>query len=65
MDNITKDTRIGDIIKDNFATIFVLKRFGMNCGNCEARYNEPLENCARAHHVDLDELINALKQRTK
>lgn len=59
---ITKDTKICDIINTKFTTLFVLQRYGMKCANCAAKDNESLENCANAHNVNLEDLIEDLNE---
>lgn len=57
---ITKDTKMSEIIKENFMILFTLKKFGMMCGDCAAKNNDTIEECAKTHHVDLDLLIAEL-----
>lgn len=59
---ITKNTKMAEIIRENFVTLLILKKYGMMCGDCAARNNDPIEECAKTHHVDLDVLITELSK---
>ena len=62
---ITKDTKMSEIIKENFMTLFTLKKYGMMCADCAAKNNDTIEECAKTHHVDLDVLIAELSKCIK
>ena len=59
---ITKNTKMSEIIRANFVTLFVLKKYGMMCADCAARNNDTIEECAKTHHIDLDVLITELSK---
>ncbi len=57
---ITKDTLIGDIVRNKPEAIETLMRFGMGCVGCPASQMESLEEAAAVHGLDLDALVKAL-----
>ncbi|MFS8541122.1 MAG: DUF1858 domain-containing protein [Tissierellales bacterium] len=58
---ITKDTLIGEIVRNKPEAIDTLLRFGLGCIGCPASQMESLEEAAMVHGIDLDELLEALK----
>lgn len=62
---ITKDTKIAEIIAFNLMSLFVLKKFGMLCANCPVKNNDTIEACAKVHGVNLEKLINELNKTLK
>ena len=59
---ITKETKMADIIKENFMTLVTLKKYGMMCADCAAKNNDTIEECAKTHHIDVTALINELSK---
>ena len=59
---ITKDTKMAEIIKENFMVLFTLKKYGMMCADCAAKNNDTIEECAKTHHIDLETLITELSK---
>lgn len=57
---ITKNTLIGDIVRNKPEAIETLMRFGMGCVGCPASQMESLEEAAAVHGLDLDALVKAL-----
>ncbi|NLX62624.1 MAG: DUF1858 domain-containing protein [Tissierellia bacterium] len=57
---ITKDTLIGEIIRNKPEAVDTLLRFGLGCIGCPASQMESLEEAAMVHGLDLDELLKAL-----
>ncbi|RRD94326.1 DUF1858 domain-containing protein [Bacillus licheniformis] len=57
---ITKETLIGDIVRNKPEAIETLMRFGMGCVGCPASQMESLEEAAAVHGLDLDSLVKAL-----
>lgn len=57
---ITKETLIGDIVRNKPEAIETLMRFGMGCVGCPASQMESLEEAAAVHGLDLDALVKAL-----
>ncbi len=62
---ITKDTKIEEIIRANFMALFTLKKYGLNCADCPVKKNDTIEACAKVHDIDLETLINDLQKRMK
>ena len=62
---ITKDTKMSEIISENFMALFTLKKYGMMCANCAAKNNDTIEECAKTHHVDIEVLIAELSKYIK
>ena len=57
---ITKDTIIGDVIKENENAVGILMSFGMGCVGCPSAQAETLEEAAIVHGINLDDLIEAI-----
>lgn len=57
---ITKDTLIGEIIRNKPEAVDVLMRFGLGCLGCPASQMESLEEAAMVHGIDVSELLQAL-----
>lgn len=59
---ITKDTVIGDLIRENPAAIEPLMRLGMGCVGCPASQSETLEQAATVHGHNPDQIVATLKE---
>ena len=59
---ITKDTVIGDIIRENPAAIEPLMQLGMGCVGCPASQSETLEEAAYVHGLDADAIVKYLNE---
>ncbi|NLY76772.1 MAG: DUF1858 domain-containing protein [Tissierellia bacterium] len=57
---ITKDTLIGEIIRNKPEAVDTLLSFGLGCIGCPASQMESLEQAAMVHGIDLSELLEAL-----
>lgn len=57
---ITKDTIIGDIIKEKPEAIQILMGYGMGCLGCPSASMEKLEQACEIHGLDLQEVLNKL-----
>jgi hybrid cluster-associated redox disulfide protein len=57
---ITKDTLIGEIVRNKPEAIDTLLRYGLGCLGCPASQMESLEEAAMVHGIDLEELLRAL-----
>ncbi len=53
---------IAEILRQKPAAAKVLQQFGMHCIGCAVAAGETLEGAARAHDVDLEELLKALQK---
>jgi hybrid cluster-associated redox disulfide protein len=59
---ITKESIIGDIIRDNPNTIAVFRSHGMGCLGCPSASGENLEKAAGIHGIDVDSLLSDLNK---
>lgn len=59
---ITKDMRIGDVVRKYPQTIEVFLRHGLMCVGCHVAQFEDIEQGARAHGIEVDRLMKALNQ---
>lgn len=63
MENVTKETTIGQLLRMNPDAAPVLMNAGMHCLGCPSAQGESLEEAAMVHGMDIDDLmekINAL-----
>ena len=61
MDNVTKDMTIGEILVTAPEVAPVLMEAGMHCLGCPASQAESLEEAAMVHGIDVDELMERIK----
>ena len=59
---ITKDTIIGDVIKENPNAVGILMSFGMGCVGCPSSQMETIEQACSIHGLDLEEVLAKLKE---
>lgn len=59
---ITKDTRIGELIRQKPEAAEILFQFGMGCVGCPSAQMETLEEAAAVHGLNLTELLEALNK---
>jgi hybrid cluster-associated redox disulfide protein len=59
---ITKDTLVGDIIKEKPEAVEILVGFGMGCVGCPSAQMESLEQAASIHGLNLEELLVELNK---
>ena len=59
---ITKDTIIGDVIKENENAVGILMSFGMGCVGCPSSQMETIEQACSIHGLDLEEVLAKLKE---
>ncbi|HHV45882.1 MAG TPA: DUF1858 domain-containing protein, partial [Tissierellia bacterium] len=57
---ITKDTLIGEIVRNKPEAVDILLSYGLGCLGCPASQMESLEEAAMVHGIDLEELLKAL-----
>lgn len=64
MATITKDTLIGDMLKEGNvdAIAEVLYSVGMHCLGCAIAHGETVGEAASVHNVDVDDLIKRLNE---
>lgn len=63
MAQITKDTRIGELLLLDKDVSPILLSIGMHCLGCPASQMETIEEAAAVHGVDTDELVKALNDK--
>ena len=61
MENITKEMTIGEILNANPDVAPVLLEAGMHCLGCPSAQGESLEEAAMVHGIDIDALMEAIK----
>jgi len=59
---ITKDTLIGDLLKEKPEAAEVLFQYGMGCIGCPSSQMESLAEAAQVHGMDLNELMKAINE---
>ena len=57
---ITKDMTFAELIEENKGAADKLAERGLFCGGCPMAQFETIENGAKAHGIDADELIKEL-----
>lgn len=57
---ITKDMIIGDVLKVDINLARFLMEMGMHCIGCPASRGETVEDAAKVHGVDPDELVEKM-----
>ena len=62
---INKETTIAEVIRMNIKSLDVLEKYNMTCATCNAVYNETLETAAIANKIDIDKLMEDLKNISK
>ena len=63
MAQVTKDTRIGELLEIDADVAPILLSIGMHCLGCPASPMETIEEAAAVHGVDADELVKALNEK--
>ena len=61
MFRITKDTTIGELLKNAPDVAPVLTNIGMHCLGCPSSQMETLEQAAAVHGLDVDDLVEDLR----
>lgn len=59
---ITKDTLIGELLRNKPEAAETLMTFGMGCVGCPSAQMETLEEAAMVHGLELDKLMTALQE---
>lgn len=58
---ITKQTKMGDMIEYDRGIAVVLMEAGMHCVGCPASIGESLEEACMVHGLDTDEVLKNIK----
>ena len=59
---ITKDMKIGELLRVNENIAPVLMRAGMHCLGCPASQMETLEQACEVHGINCDELVSQINE---
>ncbi|SHI58437.1 hybrid cluster protein-associated redox disulfide domain-containing protein [Dethiosulfatibacter aminovorans DSM 17477] len=59
---ITKDTMIGQLLREKPEAAEILFQYGMGCIGCPSSQMESLEQAAAVHGIDLEELLKSLNE---
>ena len=59
---ITKQTIIGDMLKEDRGIAMILMQQGMHCVGCPASAGESLEEACMVHGLDADAVLEAVKE---
>lgn len=62
--NITKNTKFNEIF-DNEDAVNILQQKGMHCMGCPFANVESIEQGAKAHGLDADELVKEINKKKK
>ena len=62
-EQVTKDTKIGELLRIDADVAPILLSIGMHCLGCPASQNETIEEAAAVHGVNADELVAALNEK--
>tara|TARA_Y100000034_G_scaffold136851_1_gene216380 strand:+ start:4147 stop:4374 length:228 start_codon:yes stop_codon:yes gene_type:complete len=58
---ITKDTIIGDIVKNHPEAIEVMLSYGLHCIGCSVQYWETIEGGCKGHGFEEEKIDNLIK----
>ena len=59
---VTKDTMIGDLLKEDLGCAAFLMGAGMHCVGCPASQMETIEEACAVHAMDPEQVVSALKE---
>lgn len=59
---ITKDMTIGEVVKMKENAPQILMSFGMGCIGCPSAQAETIEDAAKVHGLNLQDLLDALNK---
>ncbi|WP_040212696.1 DUF1858 domain-containing protein [Clostridium polynesiense] len=60
---ITKETIIGELVRNYPEAIDILMNFGMGCIGCPASQAESIQDAALVHGINVNELLEELKEK--
>lgn len=58
---ITKNTTIGEVLRETPNSAEILMSIGLGCVGCPSAQMETLEEAAMVHGIDVEDIIKALK----
>ena len=59
---ITKNMKISEIIKNYPKSILIFMKYGLSCVGCPLAMNETLEEGAKVHGIDVNDLLKELNK---
>lgn len=59
---ITKETKMGEMIEFDRGIAVVLMEAGMHCVGCPASIGESLEEACEVHGLNSDDVLNSIKE---
>lgn len=62
MNKITKESIIGDIVRQYPASVAIFRSHGMGCLGCPSASGESLEKAAGIHGIDVEHLVEDLNK---
>ena len=62
MMEITKDTMIGDLLREDYGCAVILMGSGMHCVGCPSSFGESLEMACMVHGLDPDEVLATVQE---
>lgn len=65
MAEVKKDINIRELVEKHPKSIAVLMKYGFHCLGCVSAQFETLEQGAKAHGIDVDELVNDINKAEK
>lgn len=63
MAQVTKETKIGELLQMEKDVSPILFSIGMHCLGCPASQGESIAEAAMVHGVDADELVKAINEK--
>lgn len=62
---ITKEMKIGEIIRNDFNIVEILMEAGMHCVGCPSAQGESIEQACMVHGINADELVDKINDYLK
>lgn len=59
---ITKDMKIGEVVRNHEKAAQILMSFGLGCVGCPSAQAETLEEASQVHGFDVNELVKKLNE---
>ncbi|MBP3729166.1 MAG: DUF1858 domain-containing protein [Lachnospiraceae bacterium] len=59
---VTKETKIGELLMEDYGCAAVLMGSGMHCVGCPASQMESIEEACMVHGMDSEQLVSALNE---
>ena len=59
---ITKETKIGQMLGYDMGIAYILMQSGMHCVGCPSSTSESLEQACMVHGMDVDKVLSAIQE---